>query len=284
MNKIVNLGFGCASIMGRVDKATSLKALDFAYEHGIRYFDTARSYGWGDGEKFLGEFLRKKKREDYTITTKCGLLPQPRSSLNSFIRTVGRNVISSIPMSHNLVRGIASKSVQPSSSFELSKLKNSFYTSLSELNIEYIDTLLLHNFSLNCSNINEILDLFISLCLDGKLRKIGVSIGDNHLNEMLSLIDSTFLNDQFVLQVPATMKFSLETRYDSICRIIHSPFNISSQTEIEQNQVNAPQEDSHSLFKKYIENINPDVIVCSMFNLEHIKQNVGAINYLSKLS
>ena len=44
------LGFGCANLMGRVGRRESLRALELAFDQGISYFDTARSYGWGKSE------------------------------------------------------------------------------------------------------------------------------------------------------------------------------------------------------------------------------------------
>ncbi|NEN94747.1 MAG: hypothetical protein F6K50_04165 [Moorea sp. SIO3I7] len=52
--KTTKLGFGCAPILGRVDKRKSIQALKIAYEEGINYFDIARSYGWGEAESILG--------------------------------------------------------------------------------------------------------------------------------------------------------------------------------------------------------------------------------------
>jgi len=48
----------------------TFEVLDFAYEQGIRDFDTARSYG--RGEEFLGEWLRTSKPQDVTISSKWG--------------------------------------------------------------------------------------------------------------------------------------------------------------------------------------------------------------------
>jgi aryl-alcohol dehydrogenase-like predicted oxidoreductase len=282
-NKVVTLGFGCASIMGRIDKKSSLKALDFAYEHGIRYFDTARSYGWGDGEKFLGEFLKTKQREDYAVTTKCGLLPQARSNFKSSIRALGRKMISSIPVSRKLVQGIASNYVRPSSSFDLSSLAESFHTSLRELDIEYVDTLLLHNFTLNCNNVNEILDLFTGFCKEGKLKKIGVSTEGDRLNDKLNLIDANFLNEQFILQIPATVNLGLEEKYNSVNKIIHSLFRPGSEVTSKLDSIDPVRDPTTSLFQYYAESIQPSVIVCSMFNLENIKKNISAIEALKDL-
>src|SRR4051812_287835 len=51
-------------------RARTHEVLDFAYEHGIRDFDTARSYG--RGEEFLGEWLRSRAPEDVTVSSKWG--------------------------------------------------------------------------------------------------------------------------------------------------------------------------------------------------------------------
>src|SRR5215510_12194741 len=48
----------------------SFEVLDFAYEQGIRDFDTARSYG--RGEEFLGEWLRSRRPDDVTVSSKWG--------------------------------------------------------------------------------------------------------------------------------------------------------------------------------------------------------------------
>jgi aryl-alcohol dehydrogenase-like predicted oxidoreductase len=48
----------------------TFEVLDFAYEQGIRDFDTARSYG--RGEEFLGAWLRSRQPDDVTISSKWG--------------------------------------------------------------------------------------------------------------------------------------------------------------------------------------------------------------------
>lgn len=65
------VGMGCATIGRAADAAELLqfqKTLDFAFESGIRYFDTSAKYG---GSEFrLGEFLRRMPREDVFVATK----------------------------------------------------------------------------------------------------------------------------------------------------------------------------------------------------------------------
>ncbi|MER3406768.1 MAG: aldo/keto reductase, partial [Chloroflexota bacterium] len=54
------LGFGCGSIGGlmvRGDPAEQRRAIELAIDGGIRYFDTAPSYGDGRSEENLGRVL-----------------------------------------------------------------------------------------------------------------------------------------------------------------------------------------------------------------------------------
>jgi aryl-alcohol dehydrogenase-like predicted oxidoreductase len=46
--KVSLLGFGCAPLMGRVGHRDSLRAPAAAMHAGITFFDTARSYGYGE--------------------------------------------------------------------------------------------------------------------------------------------------------------------------------------------------------------------------------------------
>ncbi len=48
------------------------KAVDFAVNHGINFFDTAPVYGFGESEKIIGRILKPYKNKVY-IATKCGL-------------------------------------------------------------------------------------------------------------------------------------------------------------------------------------------------------------------
>ena len=45
-----------------------------AWEHGLRFFDTAPLYGYGLSEQRLGHVLREKPRADAVVSTKVGRL------------------------------------------------------------------------------------------------------------------------------------------------------------------------------------------------------------------
>lgn len=54
---------GCAEV---------LRLREAVVAGGVRYSDTARSYGRGFSEKLLGKFLRAH-RDSLAVTTKCGV-------------------------------------------------------------------------------------------------------------------------------------------------------------------------------------------------------------------
>src|SRR5215472_2399018 len=87
------LGFGCAPIMGRVGAAQARRALDAAYDRGVRYFDAARSYGYGEAEDFLGRFLQGK-RSGVVLATKFGIVAHRPSPLRRALKAALRPLVS----------------------------------------------------------------------------------------------------------------------------------------------------------------------------------------------
>lgn len=64
--------FGTESEDGVVatDREEAHELLDAAWDHGINFFDTANSYGGGDSERFLGEWLEEYDRENFVLASK----------------------------------------------------------------------------------------------------------------------------------------------------------------------------------------------------------------------
>ncbi len=74
------LGYGAANLGNLYTAMTDDEAwaiADAAWDSGIRYFDTAPHYGLGLSERRLGEFLRTKPRDEFTLSTKVGRLLRP---------------------------------------------------------------------------------------------------------------------------------------------------------------------------------------------------------------
>ena len=69
------IGFGSAhlgELYRRVPEEDSRASLAAAWDHGIRYYDTAPWYGRGLAEHRLGAFLRTLPRDQFQVTTKVG--------------------------------------------------------------------------------------------------------------------------------------------------------------------------------------------------------------------
>lgn len=71
------LGFGTAplgNMFRNIPEEEALATIDAAWQHGVRYFDTAPFYGAGLAEIRLGAALGKRRRDDYVLSTKVGRL------------------------------------------------------------------------------------------------------------------------------------------------------------------------------------------------------------------
>ena len=69
--EVTALGLGCTNFGKRTDEATSAAIVRAALDVGIRFFDTADTYGWTRGEEHLGRALRGV-RQDVLVATKFG--------------------------------------------------------------------------------------------------------------------------------------------------------------------------------------------------------------------
>jgi D-threo-aldose 1-dehydrogenase len=78
--RLTSLGFGGGPVGWRQtpDADGAAEALlDDAWRAGIRYYDTAPFYGYGDSERRLGRSLARHARDDYILSTKVGRLIRP---------------------------------------------------------------------------------------------------------------------------------------------------------------------------------------------------------------
>ena len=83
---VTRLGFGSASIAGlytAVAEADAVAMIEHAWDAGVRYFDTAPQYGYGQAERRLGAVLRQHPRDSYVLSTKVGRLCDRRRSSSS---------------------------------------------------------------------------------------------------------------------------------------------------------------------------------------------------------
>lgn len=81
---VTEVSLGCASIGNlyqAVPDVQAQKVIDTAWQAGIRYFDTAPHYGRGRSEQRLGQYLKRKPRNRYTLSTKVGRVLCPGQAM-----------------------------------------------------------------------------------------------------------------------------------------------------------------------------------------------------------
>ncbi|WP_431278326.1 aldo/keto reductase [Leifsonia poae] len=79
---LTEVGFGSASLGNlrtTVSEDDARRAVDAAWEGGVRYFDTAPHYGLGLAEERLGRALAPYPRSEYVLSTKVGRLLAPNA-------------------------------------------------------------------------------------------------------------------------------------------------------------------------------------------------------------
>lgn len=121
------LGLGCAPLGGlfdAVDDATARGVVDRAWDRGVRYFDTAPSYGAGLSERRVGAALRGRPRDEFVISTKIGRLLVPGTPDPSFSGT---------------------PALAPKVDFSADGIRQSLEESLERLQLERIDVALIHD-------------------------------------------------------------------------------------------------------------------------------------------
>ena len=169
------LGFGCAAMMGRVGRKDSLAALGAAYDAGIRFFDVARSYGYGEAEALLGEFLRGR-RSEALISTKFGIVPAAKGPLSPArsLKPLVRSLLRVAPGARRMLQQrLASQS--SAGHFSVADLHASLEISLRALRTDYVDILFLHEPPSSVLQQDELFTALGRLVAAGKVRWVGVA-------------------------------------------------------------------------------------------------------------
>lgn len=168
---VARLGFGGSNLLGDKTRTQGLALLEAAYAEGIRHFDVAPAYGYGDAEALVGEFARGK-RDQIIIATKFGLQPMnPVAGAKRVVSTV-RKVMRQSPWVRSLVKRSA-KSLIRRGQFDTKSVQLSLDRSLKSLRTDFIDIYLMHECQPpDCSE--ELLDFLHRSVSQGKIRHFGI--------------------------------------------------------------------------------------------------------------
>jgi len=179
------LGYGCSSIMGALNRRQSLRILESAYDAGIRHFDVAPMYGYGEAESCLGEL--RARHDDITITTKYGIAPPKRGGMLRAARRVVGPVVQRIPaLKRRLVRTAGAIAAPAEKSpFSADEAGVSLENSLRLLRTDFIDVWLLHEADASVLTDDSLLTFLHEAVAQKKIGSFGVGSDSAKLPALL---------------------------------------------------------------------------------------------------
>lgn len=157
--------------MGRVGRAASIRAMNVAWDAGIRFFDTARSYGFGEAEGVLGEFLMGK-RDQAVVATKFGIAPQTLTTLKRIAVPMVRAAKQMPGVGGLMKRGGRGPVVH--GEFSVAGLRTSLETSLRKLKTDRVDVLFLHEATAAVFRQEDLVAELEALVRAGKALRVGL--------------------------------------------------------------------------------------------------------------
>lgn len=145
----MNFGDAWKDYMGQCDKKTVFEILDYFYESGGNFIDTANNYQNEESETWIGEWLQKRGNRDQMVIATKYTTPYRLSHIDKeiVVNTTGNGTKS---------------------------LHLSVTNSLKKLQTDYIDVLWMHWWDMSTS-IPEIMQSLNQLVLAGKVLYLGVS-------------------------------------------------------------------------------------------------------------
>ncbi|KAF2165109.1 hypothetical protein M409DRAFT_67395 [Zasmidium cellare ATCC 36951] len=145
----MNFGDAWKNALGECNKETSFAMLDFFYENGGNFIDTANNYQAEESETWIGEWMKKNNNRDQMVIA---------TKFTTGYRTMGANE----KIKSNF-QGNHAKS-----------LRVSVEASLKKLQTDYIDLLYLHWWDFTTS-IPELMNSLHQLVMAGKVIYLGIS-------------------------------------------------------------------------------------------------------------
>jgi len=196
-------------MLGRTGRRESLAALGVAWDAGITFYDTARSYGYGESEVLLGEFFTGERRQKAVICTKFGILPAAKN-WKQRVKPLAQAAVQIFPG----LRGIARRQASGQfvvGDFSMDLLRTSFDASLRALRMEYVDMLLLHAAPMSILEQDDLLEAIERLVQAGKVRMAGISGEHEVIAASFAQRPHGLTTAQFAMN-PSQLGFAAETQ------------------------------------------------------------------------
>jgi Predicted oxidoreductases of the aldo/keto reductase family len=259
--EIPMLAFGCMRFPetnGKIDEAKAMEMIDFAYNRGVNYFDTAVMYHGGLSEEFVGKALKRYPRESLSIATKLALWD------------------------------LKSKD----------DMEAMFQRSFDRLQTDYIDFYLIHAIDHNIWNkVKElsVYDFLKEKQAEGKIRKIGFSFHCEAklLDEILSTHEFDFA--QIQLNYFDWQEQDAHGQYERLMNagipvIAMEPIRGGGLANFGQGKINKifetmyPDKSKASLAVRYCASLpNVATVLSGMSSMEQVKDNLDTIENFEPL-
>lgn len=191
--------------MGALGRRDSMRMLEAAYDAGIRHFDVAPMYGYGEAESCLGELLSRHPGQ-CSVTTKFGIPPQAQGTLAAVARATLRPILQRFPaLKQSLSKPTqAPIAVQQSHSdasgpprppnpiFNVAEARASLQRSLAALRCERIDVWLLHDVTASdlpekSAQTDDLLEFLQQSANAGQIGTFGVGTDRSQIAPLLAL-------------------------------------------------------------------------------------------------
>jgi len=290
------LGFGCSALLGRTGRADSIRALDAAWDEGIRFFDTARSYGYGESEALLGEFLRGR-RAQAVVATKFGILPARQPGWKQAAKSAARGVLAVAPWMHSTLRRGAGSQFT-ANQFTVAVLEESMAASLRKLETDYVDVLFLHAAPASVLEQDDLLAAMSRLVEQGKVRVAGLSAAPEVVELALDRRIHALRAMQFpgnVLNLDAAVRIAQRSTGESLlvanqpfagtagireCREKLRQLATSERLTVELRAKLDPRDDTafaDAVLNTIVRGTGIHVAIAAMMRPEHIRANARAV-------
>lgn len=243
----LGMKYGINNKIGKPGKNEAFKILDYAYENGIKSFDTAKAYG--ESEKIIGDWIKINNIKEIYITTKVSSLKDLDLLLEESLNNLKINKIDYL-----LCHDFNSYYENEKSNYEkIIKFKNKNYIDNFGLSLyEPNEYDLLNNKNIDTLQIP--MNIFDQRFLKGNILK------DMKQNNIVIFVRSIFLQGLFFMEIEKIPK-KLE-KIQEYLKVLNS-FIIENQISKE------------SLLFNFVNNVKEvDSIIFGVDNVEQLKNNL----------
>lgn len=267
------LGFGCAPILGSVGAKRAHRALDVAYECGVTHFDLARSYGYGEAESFVGKVM-KGRRDKVVLASKFGIAANWKAKLLKPVKPLVRFLkkrASSKGSPAKMEIGDPGKDIADRFLDRIplrgAQMRLSLEQSLRSLRTDYLDYFFIHEPSATLNDFEELYTTAEKLKAEGKIRAWGLAYMRSKEQFHHPYLDR-FDVLQFDNSPGASGYDEMVAKRGSLPNIIFSPLRGGSK------ELSATEK-----LQKLFTDFPSSVVLCSMFDERHIRNNAHVAGY-----